>query len=226
MPSTTWAACANAASDVAHRHLEAAGQVLAEALVQDRRAGCQGGLGARHHVQRVQVQLGGDGSGAVLGLVARLGDHDGDRLADEPGLALRQRQLAARPVGRVGDDGRGGSEVEVGGREDADDAGHRRQPRRAHRRCLAWAYGLRTNAAWSIPGRCRSSRKAPLPGQQPGILEPPDPFAEEPLCCHAAALLVTPWRPSMVSECHAPGSSRSIPSIDLDTEVGAAGADQ
>ena len=77
--------------DVADVHVEGAGQVGVEVVVEAGRAGRQRSLGVRDHVERLEVELGAEGCRAVFGLVARLGHHHGDRLADEADFFVRER---------------------------------------------------------------------------------------------------------------------------------------
>ena len=70
---------------------ERADQICVVALVHDRRAGLQRGLGVHHCRQLFQIEP--DQLGGVLGLVAGLGDDDRDRLADMPDLVVREQRL-------------------------------------------------------------------------------------------------------------------------------------
>ena len=174
--------------------------------MEDRRIQGQGGLRACHHIERVQVQFVGDCSGTVFGLVARLGDDDRDRLADKADDVARQRQLAARPIRWVWDNGRRGAEDQVGVDECGDDAPARPVASTGTRRMRAWAYGLRTNAAWSMPGKRWSSRNEPLPISNRGSSNR--------------------RRSARKTALPPPERSEAVVSTLPDTEVGAVGADR
>ena len=79
------------------------------------------GLGVDEGRQRIDV--GPHHLGGVLALLERLGEHDGDRLADEADLAVGERRSGE--VGVHGGEAVVWRHAEVGGREDLDHAGHR-----------------------------------------------------------------------------------------------------
>ena len=73
---------------VADQRIDA--DVRAVVLVQQRRAGL-GGIRCKGHA-RQRLVVDRDLLGALLGRGDRLGDHDGQRLADEARLVVRQRE--------------------------------------------------------------------------------------------------------------------------------------
>ena len=99
-------------------------------------------------------------SHGVLGDVADVGDDDGDRVADEPDVAVGEHaDTACRPAGpSTSTQSRWTRRVEVGGGEHGDDAVEGAAPRR-RRVDVMWprATSLRTNAACSMPGTATSS---------------------------------------------------------------------
>ena len=76
----TWAALANAASTAASSPASWMKAMLSGRVPDRRRAGRDRIRGRRHGGQRLVVDL--DQLGGVLGLVERLGHHEGDRIAD------------------------------------------------------------------------------------------------------------------------------------------------
>ena len=88
---TLCAAAAKAAATLsAVAVVEVEADVARHVVVERRRAGRGGLLRRGHDRQRLDVDL--DRLGGVLGLQQRLGDHAGDRIADEAHLVGRQRR--------------------------------------------------------------------------------------------------------------------------------------
>ena len=102
--------------------------VVIPVLVDQGRAGRHRRVHGRHRRQRFVLDV--DQLGSILGDVAVDGDHDGDRLTDEPHLVVRQRPvLGALPSGERGVVADGRPVLRrVGSREHGDDAIQR--PRR------------------------------------------------------------------------------------------------
>ena len=73
--------------------------VVRDVVVELRRAGLGGFLGVGHRRQRLDIEL--DGLGCVARLGQRVGDHEGDGIADEADLVGRQRLAVGLEQGRA-----------------------------------------------------------------------------------------------------------------------------
>ena len=86
----TWAALAKAAFDLGGVAIVVVERdIVRDVVVELRRAGLGGFLGIGHRGQRLDIEL--DGFGGVARLRQRLGDHEGDGIADEAHLVGHQR---------------------------------------------------------------------------------------------------------------------------------------
>ena len=158
--------------DVAVGEREAGDDVRSKIAVRARGVVLDGGAaiagGGKH------VVIDDDRRRGVLGEIARIGDHDGDRLADVTGFIARQCRLRPRRRdGRIGRKHRDRHPAHrlgqvVGGRAPH---GRRASPWPRCCRCArsnACACGERTKQACSRPGSFRSSTKRPRPDSSAG----------------------------------------------------------
>ncbi len=128
--------------------------------------------------ERLVVDL--DEVAAVGGGGERLADHDGDRLAHAPHPVGRQRpHRRHREPGRPDDRRRLGHPVELGGRDDRDDA--RMGPRRCGVDRTDPRVGVRAAHERGVqhPGPVDRAGEAVRAGEEPGVLDPFDALTGE-----------------------------------------------
>ena len=140
------------------------GQVRAVRLEDDRRAVVERGLGVDHRGERIDV--GPDHLRGVLALLERLGEHDGDRLADEAHPAVGER----RPdeVGMHRDEAVVGRDAEVSAVRMATTPGMPTASSTWIAASTPWATSERTNTACSRSTSGRSARYCRAPVSRPG----------------------------------------------------------
>jgi hypothetical protein len=136
--------------------------------------GLAGGLVVDHRGQRVEVE--GHQVDGVLGHIAVDGHDQGDGVAHEADLALRQRRLgrvrhqrAHRRVPRLVDVG-----VEVGGHEHGHHAGQRQCLGGVHAHDAGPGHRAAHEAGVQHPGPDHVVDEGAVPGQQAGVLDPRD----------------------------------------------------
>ena len=128
-------------------------------------------------VGRQWLDVGPHRLGGVLALLERLGEHDGDRFADEPHPPVGQR--GPGEVGMHRGEAMVRSDAEFGSGQDLDDARHGERVLAVDRRDRPVGDVRAHEDRMELAGQREIGQVRPTPGEQSGILGPKDAGPED-----------------------------------------------